>query len=68
MNGLIPICADQPADKAVVMQLVADAGMRALDAGPLVNAGVIEGMTAVLIGINARHKARGAGIRITGLP
>jgi predicted dinucleotide-binding enzyme len=37
------------------------------DAGPLANAVVAEGMTSVLIGINRRHKLKGAGIRITGI-
>jgi hypothetical protein len=41
--------------------------MRGLDAGPLQNAGVIEGLTAVLIGINIRHKVKHSGIRITGI-
>jgi predicted dinucleotide-binding enzyme len=41
--------------------------MRGLDAGPLQNAVVVEGLTAVLIGINIRYKVKGAGIRITGL-
>ena len=41
--------------------------MRGIDAGPLANAVVVEGLTPVLIGINKRYKARGAGIRITGI-
>jgi len=48
----------------VGMQLVADAGMKAWDAGPLDNAVVVEGLTAILLGINKRHKVKGAGIRI----
>ena len=42
--------------------------MRGLDAGPLQNAAVAEGLTAVLIGINIRNKIKHSGIRITGLP
>jgi hypothetical protein len=34
----------------------------------LENASVVEGITALLIGINIRHKVKGSGIRITGLP
>ena len=62
------ICGDSREDKALVTQLTADAGMRGIDAGPLQNAGVVEGLTAVLIGINKRTKIKHAGIRITGLP
>lgn len=54
--------------KAVAMELARAAGFFPVDAGPLANASVIEGLTAVLIGINARHKVKGAGIRLTGIP
>ena len=62
------VCGDDPSAKAVAIRLAEAAGMRGLDAGPLANAIVVEGLTPVLIGINKRYKARGAGIRITGLP
>ncbi|MDX1663118.1 MAG: NADPH-dependent F420 reductase [Candidatus Promineifilaceae bacterium] len=62
------ICGDSREDKALVQQLSTDAGMRGIDAGPLQNAGVVEGLTAVLIGINIRNKIKHSGIRITGLP
>jgi NADPH-dependent F420 reductase len=42
-------------------------GVRAIDGGKLENARIIEQITALLIGMNIRHKGR-AGIRITGLP
>lgn len=61
------ICGDKGADKALVEQLCTDAGMRGVNAGALVNSGVLEGLTAVLIGINIRHKIKNAGIRITGI-
>ena len=60
------VCGDDGAAKQIVMRLVADVGMKAWDAGPLDNAVVVEGMTTVLLGINRRHKVKGAGIRITG--
>lgn len=60
------VCGDDEAAKQTGMQLVRDAGMRAWDAGPLDNAVVVEGLTTVLLGINRRHKVKGAGIRITG--
>jgi 8-hydroxy-5-deazaflavin:NADPH oxidoreductase len=61
------ICGEKAADKELVSQLCAEAGMRGVNAGPLANAGVVEGLTAVLIGINMRHKIKDAGIRITGI-
>lgn len=62
------ICGESKEDKAFVRELAAAAGMRGLDAGPLQNAAVAEGLTAVLIGINIRNKIKHSGIRITGLP
>jgi len=41
--------------------------VRALDGGKLENARIVEQITALLIGLNIRHKGHG-GIRITGLP
>lgn len=60
------VCGDDDAAKQIGMALVKDAGMKAWDAGPLDNASVIEGLTPILLGINKRHKVKGAGIRITG--
>lgn len=62
------VCGDHADAKQTVMELAARAGMRGLDAGPLVNASVIDGLAAVLIAINRNYKTRSAGIRITGLP
>jgi 8-hydroxy-5-deazaflavin:NADPH oxidoreductase len=42
-------------------------GVRAIDGGKLENARILEQITALLIGLNIRHKGHG-GIRITGLP
>jgi NADPH-dependent F420 reductase len=43
-------------------------GLRALDGGGLSNARIVESMTALLIGLNIRHKCpEGLGIRFTGL-
>jgi NADPH-dependent F420 reductase len=61
------VCGDSQAAKAEAIALAEAAGMRGLDAGPLQNAVVVEGLTAVLIGINIRYKVKGAGIRITGI-
>lgn len=61
------VCGDKKDDKEIVMELAWDAGFRAVNAGALQNASVAEGLTAVLIGINIRHKVKDAGIRITGI-
>jgi 8-hydroxy-5-deazaflavin:NADPH oxidoreductase len=42
-------------------------GGRAIDGGKLENARIVEQITALLIGLNIRHKGH-SGIRITGLP
>lgn len=62
------ICGDDKAAKELARTLARDAGMRGIDAGPLQNAAVAEGLTAVLIGVNIRAKIKHSGIRITGLP
>lgn len=61
------VCGNNKDDKQVVMQLAADAGFRAVNAGALENSSVVEGLTSILIGINIRHKSKSAGIRITGI-
>ncbi len=67
-NCDVLVTGDQKEPKQVVMELARDAGFFAVDAGPLANSAVVEGFTALLIGINARHKVQGSGIRITGIP
>ena len=74
LNGDAPldcdviVCSDDP-DAAQLTQELASkiAGVRAIDGGKLENARIIEQITALLIGMNIRHKGH-AGIRITGLP
>ena len=61
------VCADNADAKAAVVELVAAAGMRGIDAGPLKNAVAAESLTPVLLHINRAYKVKGAGIRITGL-
>ncbi len=64
----ILICGDRKADKVRVAQLVERIdGLRAVNAGALEMARIVETLTPLLISINARYKSR-AGIRITGLP
>ena len=62
------ICGDRKADKARVAGLIElIPGLRAVNAGALEMARIVEQLTPLLISINVRYKAH-AGIRITGLP
>ncbi len=62
------VCSDDP-DAAQLTRGLAGKiqGVRAIDGGKLENARIVEQITALLIGMNIRHKGH-AGIRITGLP
>lgn len=61
------VTGDDPAAKQEVMKLVEAAGMRGVDAGPLVNATAVEALTPVLLYINKAYGVKGSGIRITGI-
>jgi hypothetical protein len=62
------VCSDDPEAAKVVIELAARIpGVRAIDGGKLENARIVEQITALLIGLNIRHKGH-SGIRITGLP
>ncbi len=61
------ICGDDMQAKEDVIHLAKAAGMRGLDAGPLVNSVAVEAMTPVLLHLNRRYKTSGAGIVITGI-
>jgi len=74
MNGDDPVecdvivCSDDANATNLVCALAAKIpGLRAIDGGKLENARIVEQITALLIGLNIRHKGHG-GIRITGLP
>jgi NADPH-dependent F420 reductase len=74
MNGDDPVecdvivCSDNPEATQTVCGLVTKIpGLRAIDGGKLENSRIVEQVTALLIGLNIRHKGHG-GIRITGLP
>jgi NADPH-dependent F420 reductase len=60
------VCGTSQAARAETLKLVAAAGLRGWDAGPLENSMVTEGLTSVLIGINKMYGGRQAGIRVTG--
>ena len=62
------VCSDDPDASQLTRELAAKIpGVRAIDGGKLENARIVEQITALLIGMNIRHKGH-AGIRITGLP
>ena len=62
------VCGDRREDKARVAELVERIdGLRAVNAGALEMARIVEQLTPMLISINTRYKAH-AGLRVTGLP
>jgi len=62
------VCSDDRDAAQLTRDLAAKIpGVRAIDGGKLENARIVEQITALLIGMNIRHKGH-AGIRITGLP
>ena len=62
------VCADDPQARDTALTLIADIGMRGINAGPLCNSAAAEALTSLLIHINRHYRSPGAGIRITGLP
>lgn len=64
----IIVCGGRAAKERVRPLVEAIEGCRYVDGGLLENARYVEGLTALLAGINGRYKVRGAGVRITGLP
>jgi hypothetical protein len=64
----VVVCSDDANAAQLTRSLAAKIpGVRAIDGGKLENARILEQITALLIGLNIRHKGH-AGIRITGLP
>lgn len=62
------VCSDDPDAAQLTRELAAKIpGVRPIDGGKLENARIVEQITALLIGLNIRHKGH-SGIRITGLP
>ncbi len=74
LNGDAPldcdvlVCSDDQDAAQLTRELAMKIpGVRAIHGGKLENARIVEQITALLIGMNIRHKAC-SGIRITGLP
>jgi NADPH-dependent F420 reductase len=65
----ILVCSDDENAKQIASELATKIpGARPLNGGKLENARIVESLTALLIGLNARYKVHTAGIRFTGLP
>jgi NADPH-dependent F420 reductase len=64
----ILVCGDKKVHKARVARLIEQIhGLRAVNAGALEMARIVEQLTPMLISVNTRYKVH-AGIRLTGLP
>ncbi|MBM3934617.1 MAG: NADPH-dependent F420 reductase [SAR202 cluster bacterium] len=67
IDGDVVVFADNQGDRKQVMALAEKVqGVRAVDGGGLAYAVHMEGLVALLIGINRRYKAH-TGIRVTGI-
>lgn len=62
------VCGNDAEARRTAVQLVAKAGLRAIDAGSSCHAGTVEGLTPLLLDLKRRYRAKETGIRITGLP
>ena len=61
------VCGNDREARQVVIRLTEKMGLHAVDAGLAYQARVVEGITALLIGLNMRHKVKGSGVKISGL-
>ncbi len=63
------VCSDDERARRAAAELAEKIpGVRPLNGGKLENARIVEQLTALLVTLNLKHRAHGAGIRITGLP
>ncbi len=60
------VCGDSLDARQAIIEILEAIGLRGIHAGGLANSAAAEALTSILIGINKRYKADGAGIRITG--
>jgi len=67
MDADVVVCGDDDGAKREIMALAeCIEGVRGIDGGPLSNAGLVEGITVLLVAINRNYKVN-AGIKIAGL-
>ena len=64
ISGDVLIAGDDKDAKASVIRLAESIGLRAFDAGSLILASSLEGLTPVLISINKRYNSTRTGIRL----
>ncbi|MDR7434704.1 MAG: NADPH-dependent F420 reductase [Armatimonadota bacterium] len=67
LEGDVLICGDAEEAKQEVIALAQDLGARGFNVGPLRNAGVLEHLGGLLIGLNLLYKRRAIGIKLTGI-
>jgi NADPH-dependent F420 reductase len=67
LHGDVLFCGDDRGAKDHAAVLIRAIGMRAVDAGPLRNARVLEQLAVMLFGLNRRYKRPDLGITIAGL-
>jgi NADPH-dependent F420 reductase len=68
MDEDVLVAGDDRKSKDDVAELIRRIpGLRPVDCGDLERARILEQLTALLISVNARHKVKHSGIRITGL-
>lgn len=67
LEGDVPVCGDDPADREAVVRLAnVIGGLRGVHAGPLRHSRTLEAMTALIISINTLYRTS-AGVRFTGI-
>jgi NADPH-dependent F420 reductase len=67
MDADVVVCGDDGDAKQQIMALAeCIEGVRGIDGGPLSNAGLVEGITVLLVAINRNYKVN-AGIKIAGV-
>lgn len=62
------VCGDEAEARRIVIFLIEQLGLQALDAGPLQNAIALESLTPVLLHLNQVYGGPGPGVRFTNLP
>lgn len=67
LDADVLVCSDDVQAAEQVIQLARGAGLRGYYAGRLVNAIVVEGLTAILINLNNYYKIKDASIMVTGI-
>jgi NADPH-dependent F420 reductase len=68
INCDVLVCGKDSESRQVGLKMVAAAGLKGWDAGPLENSIVAEGFTSILIRINKQAGTKTAGIQITNVP